>query len=42
MKTSRDLALIAMFSALSFVFNVLIGQLPGLVTGLAGMDMSLL
>jgi riboflavin transporter FmnP len=37
MKTSRDLALIAMFSALSFVFNVLIGQLPGLVTGLAGM-----
>jgi riboflavin transporter FmnP len=37
MKTSRDLALIAMFAAISFVFNVLIGQLPGLITGLAGM-----
>jgi hypothetical protein len=29
--------LIAMFAAISFVFNVLIGQLPGLITGLAGM-----
>ena len=37
MKNSRDLALIAMFAAISFVFNVLIGQLPGLITGLAGM-----
>lgn len=36
MKNSRDIALIVMFSALSFVFNVSIGQLPGLITGLAG------
>ena len=37
MKNSRDVALIAMFAALSFVFNVLIGQLPSLITGLAGL-----
>ena len=37
MKKTRDLALIVMFAAVSFVFNVLIGQLPGLITGLAGM-----
>jgi len=36
MKNSRDVSLIVMFSALSFVFNVLIGQLPSLITGLAG------
>ena len=37
MKNSRDVSLIVVFSALSFVFNVSIGQLPGLITGLAGM-----
>jgi hypothetical protein len=37
MKTSRDVALIVMFAALSFVFQVSIGQLPGLITGNVGM-----
>ena len=37
MKNSRDVALIVMFVALSFVFNVSIGQLPGLITGNVGM-----
>jgi len=36
MKNSRDIALIIMFSALSFVFNVLIGQVPSLITGIPG------
>ena len=38
MKNSKDLALIVMFSVLSFVFNVLIGQLPSLITGFGGMS----
>jgi hypothetical protein len=38
MKNSRDVALIVMFAALSFAFNVTIGQLPGLITGNPGMS----
>lgn len=37
MKNSRDVALIIMFAALSFVFNASIGQLPSLITGNPGM-----
>jgi hypothetical protein len=37
MKNSRDVALIVMFAALSFVFNVSVGQLPSLITGIEGM-----
>jgi len=36
MKTSRDLALIVMFAVLTFVFQALIGQVPGLITGVPG------
>jgi len=36
-KNSRDIALVIIFVALSFVFNVLIGQLPSLITGIGGM-----
>ena len=38
MKNSRDIALIIMFAALSFVFNVLIGQVPRLITGIRGIE----
>ena len=36
MKNSRDIALVIMFAALSFVFNLLIGQVPSLITGIPG------
>jgi len=36
MWNSRDVALIIMFAVLSFVFQVLIGQIPNLITGIAG------
>jgi hypothetical protein len=36
MKNSRDLALIVMFVAISFVFNVSVGQVPSLITGIPG------
>jgi len=36
MWNSRDIALIIMFAVLSFVFQVLIGQIPNLITGIAG------
>jgi hypothetical protein len=35
-KNSRDIALVIMFAALSFVFNLLIGQVPSLITGIPG------
>ena len=38
MKNSRDIALIIVFAALSFVFKSLIGQVPGLITGIRGID----
>jgi uncharacterized membrane protein len=38
MSNSRDVALVATFAALSFVYSVSIGQLPGLITGNAGMS----
>jgi len=36
MKNSRDLALVVMFAAISFVFNVSVGQVPSLITGIPG------
>ena len=36
MKNSRDLALVVMFSAISFVFNVSVGQVPSLITRIPG------
>ena len=36
MKNSRDLALIVMFAAISFVFNASVGQIPSLITGIPG------
>ena len=36
MKKSRDIALIIMFTVLNFSFAVLIGQVPGLITGIPG------
>jgi hypothetical protein len=36
MRKSRDLALIVMFAVLTFVFQALIGQVPGLITGVPG------
>ena len=36
MKNSRDLALIVMFAAISFVFNASVGQVPSLITGIPG------
>ena len=36
MTNSRDVALIIMFAVLSFVFQVLIGQVPSLITGITG------
>ena len=36
MENSRDVALVIMFAALSFVFNLLIGQVPSLITGIPG------
>jgi uncharacterized membrane protein len=36
MKKSRDIALIVMFAVLTFVFQVLIGQVPNLITGVSG------
>ena len=36
MENSRDIALIVMFAAISFVFNSLIGQVPSLITGIPG------
>jgi len=36
MKNSRDLALVVMFVAISFVFNVSVGQVPSLITGIPG------
>jgi hypothetical protein len=35
-KESRDVALIIMFAALEIGFQVLIGQVPGLITGIEG------
>jgi hypothetical protein len=36
MNNSKDIALIIIFSSLSFVFNALIGQVPSLITGIPG------
>ena len=36
MAVSRDLALIVMFSVVGFVFTILIGQIPQLITGIPG------
>jgi hypothetical protein len=36
MENSRDLALVVMFAAISFVFNASAGQVPSLITGIPG------
>jgi hypothetical protein len=36
LKTSRDITLVIMFSVLELVFQGLIGQVPGLITGIEG------
>lgn len=36
MKASRDITLVIMFSVLELVFQALIGQVPGLITGIEG------
>ena len=38
MVSSRDLALVIMFASLSFVFMLLIGQIPQLITGIPGIN----
>ncbi len=38
MKNSRDIALIIVFAAISLVFNVLIGQVPRLITAIRGIE----
>jgi hypothetical protein len=36
LKASRDITLVIMFSVLELVFQALIGQVPGLITGIEG------